>query len=62
MWPGADHKFRCLAVNREKARIFDDKLDVPLETAGGDEISIYSQFSEDGKEKRLVLPFTKESL
>jgi hypothetical protein len=47
-----EHKFRYLVVNRERTREFNETLGSPLKTAGGDELSIYSNLSEDGAENR----------
>jgi hypothetical protein len=54
--------FRYLVVNREKSRIFDDKLAKPIKTAGNDEIYIYTQLSEDGKENRLLCRSPKRAI
>jgi transposase len=49
-----EHRFRYLVVNRETAREFEASLGKPLKTAGGDEILVYSQLTDDGKERRLL--------
>jgi hypothetical protein len=55
-----EREFRYLVVNREKSRIFDDKLAKPIKTAGNDEIYIYTQLSEDGKKTDCFVVLLKE--